>query len=296
MENRISPALRATVSLEKNGFAFTHSLGQNFILDDRFLEDIALMSGVDKDSCVLEIGPGPGILTSHLAAHGKKVLALEIDQKLKPVLADVLEGVENAEVVFEDCMKCDLPALLTDRFDDETVHVVANLPYYITADVIERLLTCGARIGDITVMVQKEAAERMAADVGEKNYCALAMLVQYYCDIEELADVPPERFTPKPHVMSRLIKLRRREYGDFAKDEQFLIKVIKSAFRMRRKTLLNNFSQDFGISRADGETLLTGLGYDARIRGEALSADEMMKVADALLDKLRENSAATLVE
>lgn len=291
-ENKISPALRARVALEKHGFTFTHSLGQNFILDDRFMEDIALMSGVGPDDCVLEIGPGPGILTSHLASHARKVMALEIDQKLKPVLADVLQDVENAEVVFEDCMKCDLPALLQDRFGDATVHVVANLPYYITADVIERLLTCGANIGDITVMVQKEAAERLAAEVGEKNYCALAMLVQYYCDVEELMDVPPERFTPKPHVMSRLIKLNRREYGDFAKDEQFLAKVIKSAFRMRRKTLLNNFSQDFGLARADGEALLTGLGFDARIRGEVLRPEEMAILSDALLDTLRANSAA----
>lgn len=288
--NKISPALRATVALEKHGFTFTHSLGQNFILDDTFMEDIALMAGIASDDCVLEIGPGPGILTSHLADHGKKVVALEIDQKLKPVLGDVLEGVENAEVVFEDCMKCDLPALLKEKFGDATVHVVANLPYYITADVIERLLTCGANIGDITVMVQKEAAERMDAEVGEKNYCALAMLVQYYCDVEALMDVPPERFTPKPHVMSRLIKLKKRTYGDFAEDEAFLAKVIKSAFRMRRKTLLNNFAQDFGLARADGEKLLQDMGYDARIRGEVLSPDEMAKLSDALLHLLRERS------
>lgn len=286
-ENRISPALRATVALEKHGFTFTHSLGQNFILDDRFMEDIALMSGVGAEDCVLEIGPGPGILTSHLAAHAKKVLALEIDQKLKPVLADVLEGVENAEVVFEDCMKCDLPALLQEKFGGAQAHVVANLPYYITADVIERLLTCGADIGDITVMVQKEAAERLAADVGEKNYCALAMLVQYYCDVEELMDVPPERFTPRPHVMSRLIRLKKREYGEFAEDEAFMAKVIRSAFRMRRKTLLNNFAQDFGLPRAEGEKLLSELGYDARIRGEALRPEEMARLSDALRKTLR---------
>jgi 16S rRNA (adenine1518-N6/adenine1519-N6)-dimethyltransferase len=187
-------------------------------------------------------------------------------------------------------MKCDIPALLKEKFGDATVHVVANLPYYITADVIERLLTCGANIGDITVMVQKEAAERMDAQVGNKNYCALAMLVQYYCDVEALMDVPPERFTPKPHVMSRLIKLKKRTYGDFAEDEAFLAKVIKSAFRMRRKTLLNNFAQDFGLARADGEKLLQDMGYDARIRGEVLSPDEMAKLSDALLHLLRERS------
>ena len=282
MENALSAGLRARVALEKHGFSFTHSLGQNFILDDGFLEDIALLSGVGAEDCVLEIGPGPGVLTSHLAAHCRSVLALEIDRKLQPVLSDVLAGVTNAEVVFEDALKCDLPALLRERFPGKNVHVVANLPYYITADVIERLLTCGADIGDITVMVQKEAAERIGAAVGGKNYCALAMLTQYYCDVEALADVPPERFTPKPHVMSRLIRLTRRSGGERTQDEALLARVIKSAFRMRRKTLVNNLTGDFALSRAEAEALLESQQLDARIRGEALTVDQMTRLANAL--------------
>ena len=282
MENALSAGLRARVALEKHGFSFTHSLGQNFILDDGFLEDIALLSGVGAEDCVLEIGPGPGVLTSHLAAHCRSVLALEIDRKLQPVLSDVLAGVTNAEVVFEDALKCDLPALLRERFPVKNVHVVANLPYYITADVIERLLTCGADIGDITVMVQKEAAERIGAAVGGKNYCALAMLTQYYCDVEALTDVPPERFTPKPHVMSRLIRLTRRSGGERAQDEALLARVIKSAFRMRRKTLVNNLTGDFALSRAEAEALLESQQLDARIRGEALTVDQMTRLANAL--------------
>ena len=159
---------------------------------------------------------------------------------------------------------------------------MANLPYYITADVIERLLTCGADIGDITVMVQKEAAERIGAAVGGKNYCALAMLTQYYCDVEALADVPPERFTPKPHVMSRLIRLTRRSGGERAQDEALLARVIKSAFRMRRKTLVNNLTGDFALSRAEAEALLESQQLDARIRGEALTVDQMTRLANAL--------------
>ena len=282
MENALSAGLRARVALEKHGFSFTHSLGQNFILDDGFLEDIALLSGVGAEDCVLEIGPGPGVLTSHLAAHCRSVLALEIDRKLQPVLSDVLAGVTNAEVVFEDALKCDLPALLRERFPGKNVHVVANLPYYITADVIERLLTCGADIGDITVMVQKEAAERIGAAVGGKNYCALAMLTQYYCDVEALTDVPPERFTPKPHVMSRLIRLTRRSGGERTQDEALLARVIKSAFRMRRKTLVNNLTGDFALSRAEAEALLESQQLDARIRGEALTVDQMTRLANAL--------------
>ena len=288
MQNQgISPGLRARVALEKHGFSFTHSLGQNFILDDDFLEEIALESGVGEGEAVLEIGPGPGLLTHHLAAHCRKVLALEIDRKLEPVLSEVLEGVSNAEVVFTDVMKCDLPALLEERFPGEEVQVVANLPYYITADVIERLLTCGARIGNITVMVQKEAAERIGAQLGSKNYCALAMLAHYYCDVEELMDVPPERFTPPPHVMSRLIRLNRRTYGPRARDEKLLLRLIRSAFRMRRKTLVNNLTGDFGLSREEAEGLLRSQNLDVRIRGEALSVEQVTLLSDALDEMLQ---------
>lgn len=288
MQNQgISPGLRARVALEKHGFSFTHSLGQNFILDDGFLDEIAAESGVGEGEAVLEIGPGPGILTSCLAARCRKVLALEIDRKLEPVLSEVLEGVDNAEVVFTDVMKCDLPALLEERFPGETVQVVANLPYYITADVIERLLTCGANIGNITVMVQKEAAERIGAQTGNKNYCALAMLTQYYREVEELMDVPPERFMPPPHVMSRLIRLNRRTDGLRARDEKLLLRLIRSAFRMRRKTLVNNLTGDFGLSREDAEGLLRSQNLDARIRGEAMSVEQVTLLSDALGELLQ---------
>lgn len=288
MQNQgISPGLRARVALEKHGFSFTHSLGQNFILDDGFLDGVAAESGVGEGEAVLEIGPGPGILTRCLAARCRQVLALEIDRKLEPVLSEVLEGVSNAEVVFTDVMKCDLPALLEERFPGEEVQVVANLPYYITADVIERLLTCGARIGNITVMVQKEAAERIGAQLGSKNYCALAMLAQYYCEVEELMDVPPERFTPPPHVMSRLIRLNRRTNGPRARDEKLLLRLIRSAFRMRRKTLVNNLTGDFGLSREEVEKLLRGQNLDPRIRGEALSVAQVTLLSDALGELLQ---------
>ena len=283
MQNQtISRGLRARVSLEKHGFSFTHALGQNFILDDSFLEEIARLSGVGGDDCVLEIGPGPGVLTACLAERCRRVLAMEIDQKLQPVLDDVLQGVGNAEIIFEDVMKCDLPALLNARFPGERVQVVANLPYYITADVIERLLTCGAEIGDITVMVQKEAAERLDAKIGSKNYCALAMLTQYYRDVETLMDVPPERFVPRPHVMSRLIRLNCKTGGPRAEDDAFLQRVIRSAFRMRRKTLVNNLTGDFALSRSEVEEVLADLGLDTRVRGEALDVSQMVRLSDAL--------------
>lgn len=282
MAEILSAGLRARVSLESHGFSFTHSLGQNFILDDDFLAEIVALSGVGSEDCVLEIGPGPGVLTRQLANRCAQVVALEIDRKLEPVLRDVLEGVTNAEVVFEDAMRCDIPALLAQRFSGQPVHVVANLPYYITADVIERLLTCGANLSDITVMVQKEAAERISAPVGSKNYCALAMLVQYYCDIETLMDVPPDYFTPKPHVMSRLIRLECRKDGLRAQNEALLLRVIKSAFRMRRKTLVNNLTGDFGLARECVEAVLQELDLDPRIRGEALTVEQVVRLSEKL--------------
>ena len=282
--NGISAGLRARVALESHGFSFTHSLGQNFILDDNFLDEIAEASGIGPEDCVLEIGPGPGVLTSHLAQRCRKVVSLEIDHKLEPVLADVLRGVENAKVVFEDAMRCNLPKLFEEHFTGGNVQVVANLPYYITADVIERLLTCGAEIGNITVMVQKEAAERIGAEIGNKNYCALAMLVQYYCEVETLMDVSPEHFTPQPHVMSRLIRLVRRRDGLRAKDEAYLLRTIRSIFRMRRKTLVNNITGDFHLSRVEAEAILQSIGLDARIRGEALTVEQAVQLADALYE------------
>ena len=285
--NDFSSGLRASVALEKYGFRTSHSLGQNFILDDDFLEEIAALSGVSDSDCVLEIGPGPGVLTSHLARRCKRVVSLEIDRKLEPVLTDVLRGIQNAQIIFEDVMCCDLNDLLQRQFGDAPVHVVANLPYYITADVIERLLTRARAIEDITVMVQKEAAERIAAKVGDKNYCALSMLVQYYCDVEVLMDVPPERFVPQPHVMSRLIRLTRRTNGVQARDDAFLQRVIKSAFRMRRKTLVNNLSGDFAISREDAQQMLADQGFDTRIRGEILTPDQIARLSDALADRLQ---------
>ena len=284
--NDFSAGLRASVALEKYGFRTSHSLGQNFILDDDFLEEIAALSGVSVSDFVLEIGPGPGVLTSHLARRCKKVVSLEMDRKLEPVLADVLSGVSNAQIVFEDVMRCDLDDLLHRQFGDAPVHVVANLPYYITADVIERLLTRARGIEDITVMVQKEAAERIAAKAGDKNYCALSMLVQYYCDVEALMEVPPERFVPQPHIMSRLIRLTRKTDGVRALDDAFLQRVIKSAFRMRRKTLVNNLYGDFPISREDAQQMLAQQGFDPRIRGEILTPDQIARLSDALAERL----------
>ena len=282
MGSNISAGLRARVALEKHGFSFTHALGQNFILDDDFLEEIVQLSGVGPEDCVLEIGPGPGVMTHHLSQHCKKVLAVEIDRKLEPVLKEVLQEDANVALVFADVLRCKLSELLNAHFSTEPVRVVANLPYYITADVIERLLTSGSKIDRITMMVQREAAEHLDAPVGEKNYGALSALAQYHCRIESKLEVPPERFIPQPHVMSRLICLEPRTDGVRATDENLLWRVIRSAFRMRRKTLVNNLMGDFGLKREQAQLLLSHFNLDVRIRGEMLTADQFALLTNAL--------------
>lgn len=283
MDASLSAGLRARVALEKYGFNFNHSLGQNFILDDQFMDEIVRLAEIGPEDSVLEIGPGAGVLTHCLAARCKRVLAVEIDKKLAPVLGEVLAGDENAQVLFADILHCNLTELLEQYFPSEQVQVVANLPYYITADVIERLALLGDRLGNITMMVQREAAEHIAAPAGGKNYGALSALVQYYRYVETRLDVPPERFIPKPHVMSRLITLRNRSEGVRAEDEKLLLRVIRSAFRMRRKTLVNNLMGDFALQRAQAEALMGQLNLNARIRGEMLTPDQFALLANAIM-------------
>lgn len=287
MGSALSCGLRARVSLEKHGFSFTHSLGQNFILDDDFLETIVSLSGVCPEDCVMEIGPGAGVLTHHLALHAQKVLAIEIDRKLEPVLTEVLENVPNVHLIFADVLRCDLPELLRTNLTNGPVKVVANLPYYITADIIERLLTCGADISEITMMVQREAAEHISAPVGEKNYGALSALVQYHCQIETKMEVPPEHFFPQPHVMSRLITLKRKTDGERAFDESLLWRVIRSAFRMRRKTLVNNLIGDFAFDRQQAEAILSSMNLDGRVRGEVLDANQFAHLTNLIQNALK---------
>ena len=284
----ISPGLRARVALEKHGFSFTHSLGQNFILDDDFLEEIALEAGVGEGEAVLEIGPGPGLLTHHLASHCRKVLALEIDRKLEPVLSEVLEGVSNAEVVFTDVMKCDLPALLEERFPGEDVQVVANLPYYITADVIERLLTCGARIGNITVMVQKEAAQRLCAAPGTREAGAISYAVAYYAQPKLLFTVQPGSFYPAPKVTSAVIQLTLHPQPPVrvpGGDEAGYFRLIRAAFSQRRKTAANAIANGLSLPKAQVLAALQDAGLDARLRPEQLTLQDFCALQTALTNR-----------
>lgn len=282
---KLSPGLRARVALQKYGFHNTHSLGQNFLLDEGLLEHLLDAAEVWHEDNALEIGPGAGVMTALLADRCKKVLAVEVDRALEPVLADVLTDRSNARVVFQDVMKADVAALAEEAFGEEPWRVVANLPYYITADIILKLVTARRRPESIAIMVQKEAADRVMSHPGQKQWCALAAVVQSYGQPRVLMDVGPEAFDPPPHVQSQFILIEKHlTPAVMPRDEQLYLKLINAAFAMRRKTLANNLKAAFGLDNDGARAVLAAAGVDERVRGEALSLDELCRVADALTD------------
>lgn len=280
MLNLPSPGLRARIALDKHGFRTTHSLGQNFLLDDSFLTSLLDSAGVGEGDNILEIGPGAGVMTALMAQRAKKVLAVEIDEKLRPVLGDVLSPHKNVEVEFCDFMKADVDALTTRVFGDEPFRVVANLPYYITADILLRLTACRNLPVDIAIMVQKEAAERLMSNPGSKNWCALAATIRYFGDCEVLEEVPPQCFNPPPHVDSCFVQIHMHDSRMLeGEEEQKLLKLIKWCFHMRRKTLVNNLKACAGMKQADAAAALEAVGLNAQVRGEALTLEEMVALS-----------------
>ena len=283
MQNQnISAGLRASIALEKHGFRTIHSLGQNFILDDNFLSQLLDLADVGGEENVLEIGPGPGVMTSLLADRAKRVLAVEMDEKLRPVLNDVLSGQDNAEVIFTDAMRADLSALVREKFDGG-YRVVANLPYYITADLIQKMLQTRPLPESICVMVQKEAAERLMSNPGAKNWCALAATVRYFGDCEILEEVPPSRFNPPPHVDSCFIRISFHEARMLPEgEEEGFLKLIRCCFHMRRKTLANNMKAFYGMSQQEVASAIEAAGLPAQVRGEALTLEDMARLHAAM--------------
>jgi len=283
LSNLPSAGLRARIALDKYGFQTTHSLGQNFILDDDFLSHLLDAAAVAKGDCVLEIGPGAGVMTALLAERAEKVQAVELDQRLQPVLADVLSPHDNVHVEFCDFMKTDVDTLTKKAFGDHPYRVVANLPYYITADILLRLTTCGNRPEKIDIMVQKEAAERLLSEPGQKEWCALAATVRAYGSTEILEEVPPETFHPAPHVMSAFIEITKVESPLCdAEEEEMFLKTIQAAFLMRRKTLANNLKSAFRLNQEQTANVIADAGLPDKIRGEALSIEELLSVSRAL--------------
>lgn len=272
--------------LKQHQFRFSHSLGQNFITDEAILENIVDNAGLPENAQVLEIGAGAGTLTCTLAKRCRKVVALEIDSNLLPILRVVLHGHDNVTLLHADIMKTDLTALWQEAFGGEPFYVVANLPYYITTPVLMMLLEPALPIEGITVMVQKEVALRIAALPGGKEYGALSVAVQYRMAAQVAFEVPAAMFNPPPKVDSAVVVLKRLTQPPVApKSEQMFFRVVKSAFAMRRKTMSNNLCAAFSLSKQDAQTLLEAAGIPAGARGETLSMAQMALLADLILEK-----------
>lgn len=271
--------------IEMHGFSFSKSLGQNFLIDEGVLEDIVEGSGVDENSAALEVGPGAGVLTRELAQSAKSVVAVEIDKSLMPLLDYTLGEFDNVSVINEDVLKVDLKKLIEENFGDMPVHVVANLPYYITTPIIMKFLEEEIPVKSLTVMVQKEVAERMAAPPGGKDYGALSAAVQFYTVPKIITKAEPHCFMPQPKVASVVIRLEvQNEPTVSVKDKNKMFAIIKSAFGQRRKTLLNALSKSpyINIGKDSVKEALLSMGLDENIRGEKLSLEEFARLSDLL--------------
>ena len=281
MTDGISLGLRARVALEAHGFRAAHSLGQNFILDEDFLSHLLDLAGVEEGDSVLEIGPGPGLMTALLAERAAKVVAVELDEKLRPVLESVIGERENAELVFTDALRCDLSALVAEKLGAPW-RAVANLPYYITADLILKLFEARPLPESVCLMVQREAAERLMSEPGDKNWCALAATVRFYGDCEILENVPPQHFEPAPHVDSCFIRIdvKQNRLVPESEEAEFL-KLVRCCFHMRRKTLANNLKAVYGMSGEQAAAMIEAAGFNSQVRGEALSLEEVLQLFEA---------------
>lgn len=273
--------------LSKYGFRFSKSMGQNFLIDPSVPLRIAQAAELDEHTGVLEVGAGFGCLTAATAAEAGKVVCVELDTTLQPVLEETLEEYDNVEIVYGDVMKTDIKALVEEKFAGLRPVVCANLPYNITSPVITAFLESGC-FDTITVMIQKEVAKRMDAKPGTADYGAFTLLVQWYCHTEILFDVSPGCFMPAPKVTSSVIQLRRRTTPVCSvRDEKLMFQVIRAAFNQRRKTLNNALASGFGnLSKQEIAECIAECGFDERIRGEALSLEQFARLADVLANHM----------
>ena len=282
----ISDAARARVYLSEAEFHFSRALGQNFLLDDGWNEHIAAVSCAGEGRNVLEVGPGAGTLTCALARKGAKVVAVEIDHALEGILKKMLEPFANAKVIYNDITKVDIKALADEEFGEGAPYLlVSNLPYAIAADLLPKIVSGERPPMGITAMVQKEAAERMCADPGEKNWCALAARMQYFCEMEIIDVLPPHAFTPNAHVDSALIGCRyydRAERPAQPQDEAKFLKCLDAAFAMRRKTYANNLSVAFSMPKEQAAAAISAAGVKDGVRGETLTLEQIAEVSNQL--------------
>ena len=269
--------------LQKNGFPFKKSLGQYFPINPDVCPEMAA-AACDKNTGVIEIGPGIGVLTAELSARAKRVVAIELDERLKKILPVTLAECDNVEIIYGDVMKTDLKGLIAEKFADcERVAVCANLPYYITSPIVMGLLESRLPIDSITVMVQKEAAERLCAEVGTREAGAVSVAVSYYSEPEILFEVKRDSFMPPPKVDSAVIKLNIRNNPPIAvKDEAKFFRLVKASFAQRRKTLVNTLSNTLSIDKEDIKKALCALGLSETVRGERLTLEELAELSNLI--------------
>ena len=270
--------------LKKYNFTFQKKYGQNFLIDTHVLEKIVLESQITHDDCVLEIGPGIGTMTQYLAESAKRVVAVEIDKALIPILEDTLGDYENVTVINDDILKTDIQKICDEYNDGRPIKVVANLPYYITTPIIMGLFESHVPIKSITIMVQKEVADRMQEGPGSKEYGALSLAVQYYAKPEIVAEVSPNCFIPRPNVGSAVIKLTRYEKAPVdVEDERFMFNIIRASFNQRRKTLANGLANGgLGLTREQVTAALEKMNVSVTIRGEALTLEQFAMLSNLL--------------
>lgn len=284
MRNLASPRVIKEI-LSEYEFRFSKSLGQNFLIDEGALAGILSGADISEDDCVLEIGPGFGTLTQRLCGTAKKVVCVEIDKTVIPILEENLKDFDNFEIINDDIMKIGVKSLVEQKFGTENVKVAANLPYYITTPIIMMLLESKVKFKSITVMVQKEVAKRLCASEGTKDFGAISLAVQYFCNANYLFDVPNTSFMPPPKVTSTVVRLDLLDKPRVSvKKEEMFFKTVKASFAQRRKTLLNALSNAgfSGFSKAEISEILKNIGIDEKRRGETLSIDEFARLADAL--------------
>ena len=277
-----SLAYKTKKIVEKYGFSFKKNFGQNFLVDERVLGKIVSSAEISKDDVVIEVGPGIGTLTQALAKEAYKVVAVEIDTTLVPILGELLSDFDNIEIINEDILKVDVNAI-AEKYPDKKIKMVANLPYYITTPIIMNVLENHIPVESITVMIQKEVAYRMKAQPSTKDYGSLSLAVQYYCEPYLVANVPQNCFMPRPNVDSAVIKLTVMDKPKVqVNNEKFMFEFIKAAFSQRRKTLVNCIfsSRLLTLSKDEIGKMLNGLGYDERVRGESLTLEDYGKITD----------------
>ena len=283
MNEKLSDPKKTIEVIQKYQFAFQKRFGQNFLIDAHVLEKIVSAAGITKDDCVLEIGPGIGTMTQYLAESAGQVIAVEIDTNLLPILADTLKDYSNVKVINQDILKVDINELVKEYNNGRPIKVVANLPYYITTPIIMGLFESNVPIDNITVMVQKEVADRMQVGPGSKDYGALSLAVQYYASPYIVANVPPNCFIPRPNVGSAVIRLTRyQEPPVQVKDPKLMFKLIRASFNQRRKTLQNglNNSPEIPYDREMIAKAIESLGVSPSVRGEALSLEQFAQLAN----------------